>query len=205
MAAISSYEFPAVGWTSNFGGMSGFSMSESVDELNEPPIRRDYIRVMARYNSQQNEALIRCCGDLTDAQRKTDCGAFFRSIHETFSHLIWADRIWLYRLGALPPPKISGLSASTHWSDDWAELVAAREGTDRELIEWADTVSDELLSRDVEWYSEAAERTIIRSVPLILMHLFNHQAHHRGQIHAMVTRLGGLGYVTDLAILDLES
>ena len=147
--------------------------------------------------------MVRSCGELTDAQRKTDCGAFFRSIHETVSHLIWADRIWLHRLGALPPPKISGLSASTRWSDDWAELVAARKSTDHELIEWADTVPDELLSQDLEWYSEAAERTIARSASRILMHLFNHQAHHRGQIHAMITRLGGSGYVTDLAIVNL--
>ncbi len=64
-----------------------------------------YVRMMARYNAWQNANVFGAGARLTDAQRKEDRGAFFRSIHATLNHILWADNLWMMRFGAAPPPE----------------------------------------------------------------------------------------------------
>ena len=69
-------------------------------------IDRTYIRTMARYNHWQNESLYAAADTLPDEARRQDRGAFFKSIHATLNHLLWADNIWLSRLSDLPEPAV---------------------------------------------------------------------------------------------------
>ena len=59
--------------------------------------RCEHLRVLARYNRWMNQRLYALCAELSDAERREDHGAFFRSIHGTLNHLLLADRIWLAR------------------------------------------------------------------------------------------------------------
>lgn len=56
-----------------------------------------YCQTFAAYNAWMNEKLYACAAQLCDEERKRDRGAFFRSLHSTFNHLLWADRVWLGR------------------------------------------------------------------------------------------------------------
>ncbi len=65
---------------------------------------RDYVRLMAEYNAWMNDKLYAACAQLADEERKRDRGAFFKSIHGTLNHLVWADRAFLIRLLAWDLP-----------------------------------------------------------------------------------------------------
>ena len=54
-------------------------------------------RWWARYNTWMNERLYAQAATLSDADRRRDLGAFFRSLHGTLNHVLWADRIWMWR------------------------------------------------------------------------------------------------------------
>jgi uncharacterized damage-inducible protein DinB len=63
-----------------------------------------HVRMMAAYGGWMNGRLLDLCGGLSDAERKRDLGAFFRSIHGTFDHLIYGDVAWMGRFTGGPMP-----------------------------------------------------------------------------------------------------
>ena len=74
-------------------------------------ITKTYVRTMAVYNSWQNQMIFGSAETLSDAERKADRGAFFRSIHGTLGHLLWGDQIWMSRFSDVTAPEydIAGL------------------------------------------------------------------------------------------------
>jgi len=159
-----------------------------------------HVRLMARYNRWQNQNLYGVADDLPDAERRRDRGAFFRSIHETFSHLLWADRMWMSRFTDGPRPP-GGIKESVSFCPDWEALKEERRRTDGDIIAWANGVADAALAGNLTWYSGAAQRDITRTRWKLIVHFFNHQTHHRGQIHAMLTQAGGRPGDTDLPLM----
>jgi uncharacterized damage-inducible protein DinB len=137
---------------------------------------------------------------LTDAERKADRGAFFKSIHATLDHLTWADEMWLSRFTAYPKPGVS-IPGSTGRHPAWDGLRAARQRIDSALIDWADRLDPDWLQGELTWYSGAMQREVTQAKALLVVHLFNHQTHHRGQVHAMLTAAGARPGDTDLPML----
>lgn len=159
-----------------------------------------WAQMMARYNAWQNASLLAAADTLDDAARRAPRGAFFGSIHATLSHLLWADGIWLSRFGTgdMPP---GGIRDSAVLYADWTALKAARASTDARLTAWAATLGPDDLTGDLVWYSGAAGREVARPRALLVCHMFNHQTHHRGQIHAMLTAAGARPADTDLFLM----
>lgn len=160
-----------------------------------------YARTMARYNAWQNESLLTAAATLNDAARRQDRGAFFKSIHGTLCHLLWADRMWLSRFAGTPKPT-QRIHESADLVADWADLVAQRRAFDGTILEWARGLSPEWLADDMVWFSGATQREMRKPRTLLVVHLFNHQTHHRGQIHAMLTAAGARPDDTDLMLLE---
>ena len=156
---------------------------------------------MARYNRWQNGSIYAAADGLTDAQRNEERGAFFGSIHATLNHLLWADRIWMHRLAGRAKPEPKTIAESVGYFQDWAELKREREGTDAEVIAWADALGQQDLEGEITWYSGALKRTVTKPRWLIVTHLFNHQTHHRGQVHCLLTQLGARPGDTDLPFM----
>ena len=67
-----------------------------------------FVQTMARYNAWQNRSLMAAADGLTDEARKLDRGAFFKSIHGTFNHVLWGDETWLSRLAGSVKPSVGG-------------------------------------------------------------------------------------------------
>lgn len=155
---------------------------------------------MARYNRWQNASMTAAASGLDDETRRADRGAFFASIEGTLSHLYWADRIWMHRFAATPKPD-GGIPTSTLLIDDWATFVDGRARFDGVIEDWAKNIDAEWLSGDLTWWSGAAKREVSKPVWLLVTHFFNHQTHHRGQIHAMLTAAGACPDDTDLFLL----
>ena len=161
----------------------------------------DHVRAMARYNTWQNRSLYTAADALGEEERRRDRGAFFRSIHATLSHLIWADHMWMSRFDRWEKPA-DGLDESRTWVDDWAELKSKRRITDARIVRWAEHLTERDLEGDLAWWSGAANREVRKPRWLLVAHLFNHQTHHRGQVHAMLTAAGAKPEDTDLFLMD---
>ena len=149
----------------------------------------------ARYNRLANETLYEACAALSDEERRRDLGAFFRSVHGTLNHLLLGDRIWMTRFeGGVHPS--TDLGAILH--DDFGELRRARADMDRRIEAFFARLPVGFLTREVRYVNNSG---LDASDPLavILPHFFNHQTHHRAQVHTLLSQLG-----RDPPVLDLH-
>jgi uncharacterized damage-inducible protein DinB len=159
-----------------------------------------YIRTMAAYNAEMNRRLYGAAARLSEAERRAPRGAFWGSIHATLTHILWGDRQWMSRFDNWPKPD-TPIKQSAQMIDNFAELSAVREKADTDITRWAHKVDDAWLGEDMVWFSGAANREMRAPKGLLVAHFFNHQTHHRGQAHAMLTAAGQETGDTDLFLL----
>jgi uncharacterized damage-inducible protein DinB len=159
-----------------------------------------YCRTMAEYNAEMNRRLYGAASRLSEAQRRADKGAFWHSIHGTLVHILWGDSQWMSRFDNWERPQ-TPIKQSDHFLEDWPELCAARVTGDANISHWADKVDDAWLDKDLTWFSGAANREISAPKRLLVAHFFNHQTHHRGQAHALITAAGEKTEDTDLFLV----
>ena len=163
-------------------------------------IDRAYVQRMARYNRWQNENLYGAADRLSDDERRHERGAFFGSIHKTLSHLLWGDRTWMAASPICRKPEV-GIPGSVSLHADWDELKSERAAFDRKIIDWSNSVDAAWLAADQTYFSGATKREWTRPRWMLVTHMFNHQTHHRGQVHCMLTQAGGKPSDTDLPFL----
>jgi uncharacterized damage-inducible protein DinB len=163
-------------------------------------ITPDYCRMMARYNTWQNDGLMALFDSVSDDVMRADRGAFFGSILGTLNHILWADQVWLHRLNGSEMP-IGTIKDSPILTPTAAAWGALRYQTDGRITLWAELLSAVDLHGDLVWHSGAVGRNVTASMGKVVAHLFNHQTHHRGQVHAMLTAAGLSPQATDLFLL----
>jgi uncharacterized damage-inducible protein DinB len=160
----------------------------------------EWCRIMARYNAWQNAGLVRIVPSLPEEELTRDRGAFWGSILGTLSHLLWGDRIWLHRLAGTPRPE-PALPDSGRLVADARAWAEGRTETDAMITAWAQGLAAADLDGEFSWHSPAAGRLVSRPRAVIVTHVFNHQTHHRGQVHAMLTAAGLRPDATDLPFM----
>ncbi len=166
-----------------------------------------YAQLLARYNRWMNEKVYAASEQLSDAERKADRGAFFKSIHSTLNHLAWGDAMWLGRFtkGTALERAMPTTPGNVDMHAEWDALKAARIVLDEELIVWADTLDANCLERDFSWYSGMTKTTRSKPAWLLVTHMFNHQTHHRGQVTTLLAQQKiDLG-ATDLMMMPNQS
>jgi uncharacterized damage-inducible protein DinB len=159
-----------------------------------------YVRLMGDYNAEMNRRLYAAAARLTDAERKADRGAFWKSIHGTLTHLLWGDMQWMSRFNDWPKPEVA-IKQSAGMIDDFATLQSRRATADADIVAWANEVDDGWLAGDLVWFSGAAGKEMRRQRGKLVVHFFNHQTHHRGQAHALLTACGQDTGDTDLFLV----
>jgi uncharacterized damage-inducible protein DinB len=158
-----------------------------------------HAQAMAQYNRWQNQSLYGAADRLPDSERKRARGAFFESIHGTLSHVLFGDQIWLHRFtGSTPAPAAKTIADSATAIPDWAELKATRVAFDEVIIGWAGGLTPAGIEGDLTWYSGVLGRDVTKPRWLLITHIFNHQTHHRGQVHCLLTQNGLKMDATDL-------
>jgi uncharacterized damage-inducible protein DinB len=147
---------------------------------------KSHFSMLARYNTWANSRLYAHASTLPGEAYRRDVGAYFKSLHATLNHLLVADRIWMRRLtGTGEHP--SSLGAILF--EDFASLSAARAAEDQRIARFVEELAPSDIERELSFES-------LKGIPLrqpvgeILAHLFNHQTHHRGQAHAILTQVG---------------
>jgi len=158
-----------------------------------------YVQTMARYNAWQNHSLYTAAATLDDTAREADRGAFWGGIRQTLAHLMWGDLIWIARFDDGPGPEIGGKDALQVY--DWTWLYSERPRLDARIAGWAWMTDASDFEGDLTWFSGMLGHELTRPKALCVMQLFNHQTHHRGQVHAMLTAAGARPDDTDLQLL----
>jgi uncharacterized damage-inducible protein DinB len=147
---------------------------------------KTHFEMMANYNGWANARLFRAAETLDEGLYRKEVGAYFRSLHGTLNHLLVSDRIWMRRLTGTGdhPEKLNAILF-----DDLRSLRAARTEEDSRIIAFVQFL-------DESAFEEAWDYRTLNGTPQrqrrreILAHLFNHETHHHGQAHAILTVLG---------------
>jgi uncharacterized damage-inducible protein DinB len=148
---------------------------------------KDHYAHFAGYNAWANRRLYDAAAELSDAEYRADKGAFFKSMHGTLNHLLVTDRIWMKRFtgeGEAP----DRLDAILH--ERLADLRAAREAEDRRIVGWIGGLDETKLNGVIRYRRVSTPDEFVQPLMPALDHWFNHQTHHRGQVHMILTSLG---------------
>ena len=143
-----------------------------------------HFRTLARYNRIANERIFDACGQLDEVEYRQARAGSLGSIHALLNHILLGDRIWMSRFeggGHITPP----LNAILF--DDFANLRGAREAEDARIESFFEKPDTAAFGRNVA-YTNSLGRDYVDAMPDAIAHLFNHQTHHRGQIHAMLAQ-----------------
>lgn len=163
-----------------------------------------YVQTMARYNSWQNNQLMPLLESLSPKDLTKDRGGFFGSLLATANHLLWGDSIWMSRFDPSVEPPAGGIKESVDLHPTVGSWSADRFRMDGKIRFWADGLRSLDLKRTLVWYSGAAEREVSAPLETTIAHFFNHQTHHRGQIHTMLTAAGIKAPVSDLFLMPKD-
>jgi len=157
---------------------------------------------MSRYNLWQNTSIFAAANTLHEEALELDRGAFFGSIRHTLNHLYWGDRIWMSRfLDDVTKPREATIPNSVAEFDSWPQLCIARPQLDQVILNWASSLRQPQLDRELAWFSGALNKDVAKPLSVCVVHFFNHQTHHRGQVHAMLTAAGAKPDDTDLFVM----
>jgi uncharacterized damage-inducible protein DinB len=144
--------------------------------------------MFAGYNAWCNDRLYDAAAQIADADYRAPRGVYFTSLHGTLNHLLVADRIWMKRFtgaGKQPP----SLDAILY--DDFEALRAIRRSQDALISRYIDGLSDDDLNGTLRYRTVVNPQTIEQALSPALDHFFNHQTHHRGQAHGLLSALLG--------------
>jgi uncharacterized damage-inducible protein DinB len=149
-------------------------------------ITSQYCVAMAEYNSWMNAKMYALCDTLSDDVRKKDQRAFFRSIHGTLNHILACDLMFLSSF----TKDADFVECEGDLHEDFDELRQHRGAVDQQLLRWSESVSPEWLNTPSTYthYEDGVPRTVTQGFWVV--HMFNHQTHHRGQITTLLTQLG---------------
>ena len=150
---------------------------------------------LAAYNRWMNSKLYNVARKLSDEDRRLDRGAFFGSIHGTLNHLLLADRVWL---GRFTGEGFEVRSLDQELYTDFAELCTERNQTDSDIEQWVQALTDEALHQPFQFRSISNPTPRVLPLWVCVLHLFNHQTHHRGQLTTLLAQSGSDYGVTDL-------
>lgn len=152
-------------------------------------------RSLAHYNRWMNSKLYAVTDLLPEEELFADKKAFFGSIFATLNHLLFGDRAWMNRLSEFSY-EIKPVGEFIY--EDYSQLKDARFQLDRDIIESVDSFTEKDLAEIIIYQSNIYRRTLELPRSILLMHMFNHQTHHRGQLTTLLTQAG-----YDIGITDL--
>ena len=159
-----------------------------------------FVRTMAAYNAEMNRRLYDAAERIPDPARREPRGAFWGSLHGTLCHLLWGDQMWMSRFDGWAKPDVIQKNSAT-LIGDFGELRRTRAEADEKISAWAGRVTEAWLAEDQTWFSSSVQKELRSPRSFLVTHFFNHQTHHRGQAHALITACGEKTGDTDLFLV----
>ncbi|WP_022942743.1 DinB family protein [Psychromonas hadalis] len=171
---------------------------------------KDHVYLMADYNQWMNQKVYEAAGTLSPEKLHEDKGAFFGSVFASLNHICVGDTLWLKRfspvlqtyqayapISALAIPE----SLDTFLANNFSDLKDRRVLLDEALLELTSLLTDEELLQPISYQNQkgvTANKTLFN----LLMHVFNHQTHHRGQVTTLLSQSGIDVGITDLVFIQ---
>ncbi|MBO0736509.1 MAG: damage-inducible protein DinB [Alphaproteobacteria bacterium] len=143
-----------------------------------------YFTLLAQYNAWANRRLYEACESLSVSEYMRERPSFFGSLHATLNHILVADRIWLARIEGQTP---LNLEPDQILYGDLVGLKMARLAEDERIRIVVSGLLEERLDQPMEYRNATGDR-YEAPLRLVLGHLFNHQTHHRGQAHGLLSQ-----------------
>jgi uncharacterized damage-inducible protein DinB len=161
----------------------------------------EHLRRMARNNRWSNDRLYRAVLALEPGEFEAERTSFFPSIKTTLNHILAVDHLYLDFLDE------GGVGAAAYDDfvpfDNASDLAEAQIKFDRRLIAFGDALSADDLDRRV--VTDRREDGVIpERICDILAHVFLHDIHHRGQVHAMLSGTSVAPPQLDEFLLDYD-
>src|SRR5262245_58437580 len=143
-----------------------------------------HFRMLARYNRIANERLFMACARLDDAQYRKQREVSFGSIHGLLNHILLGDRRWmaLFEDGERVTPPLNQVLY-----DDFSSLRSARAREDTRIESFFAGLDSAFWGRSFA-YTNNQGKDCVETAHVACSHLFNHQTHHRGQVHVMLSQ-----------------
>ena len=156
----------------------------------------DTFKLLARYNRHANTEMGRICADLSDEEWNQSFGGYYPSIRALCSHVFQGDLTWLKRFATLRPFRYvehSIFQRPMVWGEmlfpKYADYVPERQVADDLLSQFADELAPDDFSRRLRYKNwQGVDQD--REFGGLIMHLFNHQTHHRGMVSIYLDMLG---------------
>jgi uncharacterized damage-inducible protein DinB len=150
-------------------------------------ITKSHSQLMAQYNQWMNLRMYELCASLPDTELRKDRGAFFKSIYATLNHIAYGDLAFMSRFTGNPsvvPEPGADLFGT------FGLLRAERAVLDQRILVWSESLCTSWLADVLTYKSKIDGKT--RTVPkwVLVTHMFNHQAHHRGQVTTLLSQMG---------------
>jgi uncharacterized damage-inducible protein DinB len=145
---------------------------------------RLHFQMLARYNRIANERLFSACAQLDDAEYRKPRAGSFGSIHGLLNHILVGDRRWmgLFESGERATPPLGRILY-----DDFPGLRGAREHEDVRIERFFAALDEGFWGRSFA-YTNNQGKDYVETAHVACSHLFNHQTHHRGQVHVMLSQ-----------------
>ena len=135
---------------------------------------------LARNNAWANHRLLGACARLSHAELHATRTSFFPTILKTLNHIVTVD--WYYVDALAREGRGLALFEPEEPFEELAPLREAQRAVDRKLI--AITASIDL---DGDVRIQRRDHVQVERAADVLLHLIEHQIHHRGQVHAMLS------------------
>ncbi len=161
-----------------------------------------YWWMFAGYNAWANTLVYEHAARLSDADYRADRGVFFKSVQGTLNHLLVTDRMWMRRFTG-EGEVVSQLDAILY--ESLADLRAARFREDARISTFVAGLDPARLKAPLRYEPVTVRARIEQELETALAHFFNHQTHHRGQIHGLLTGLTGEGPALDLGAYQRQA
>lgn len=166
-------------------------------------------RLLAIYNQRLNKQLLECCASLTKEMLEKETHSFFPTIINYWNHILFGDLILLRRLAVnniagLTIEDLGGFPQAQAPSDIYcaslSDIYTLRKKVDSMIVKYCESLTDTICEKPIRYQTTEGEN-IEQCVGIITQHMFNHQAHHRGQLTCVLSQFGVDYGCTDLPIL----
>lgn len=143
-----------------------------------------HFQMLAAYNRVANERIFACCAELDEQARNEARKGSFGSISGLLNHVLLGDRIWMARFEgeSLDTPPLNTVLFA-----EFPALRAARSQEDARIERFFQTLDAATLGRSLRYVNNQGKACVEESA-VAMSHFFNHQTHHRGQLHVMLSQ-----------------
>ena len=167
---------------------------------------KEIFTVFSKYNARMNEQFYDLAGGLEYSQLTENRGIYFSSVIGTLNHIVVGDITWLKRFSTHPAnfnslefvrelSQPNALNTIVH--EDFVLLRTLRKSLDDCILEFVFEVDEDLLASSLTYTNFKGVQST-KSLSLLMLHFFNHQTHHRGQVSSLFSQMG-----IDIGVTDL--